>query len=74
MFAISESELTNGDWVEPGDRVHCTQCGGSHELKAGTDQNGQPAAVLLFYSCGTDSFLGAVKQMTLPGVHLVIEK
>jgi hypothetical protein len=72
FLAVSDDEL--GFFVKPGEKVSCNKCGGAHELQAGTGSDGQPSTVLLFYSCGESSFLGAVGGRLLPGVLLASEE
>lgn len=50
--------------VNKGDVITCPHCKGTHPLEP--DDNG--GTLLMFYRCGTDSFLGAVDGRLTVGV------
>ncbi len=51
--------------VKAGDSIACPNCGARHVLEAADDGS----ELMLFYRCGTSSYLGAVQGRLVIGVR-----
>lgn len=71
FVAFSNAELAGRPRVKAGDRIVCRFCSEPHALKAGDailqDGTKEPSELLLFYDCGSGSYVGAIDGKLLPG-------
>lgn len=54
--------------VNKGDLVKCHTCDGHHVLRGGT-ANGVESDLLMFFSCGNKSYLGAIDGHLITGTR-----
>lgn len=73
MVMFSNDELSKLPIVKAGDKIACSNCGGSHVLVGGRDEKGNPSELLLSYVCGDKVFLGAVANRLLGRAALLEE-
>ncbi len=65
-IGFSNETLAQGKQLAEGDEVMCPGCRERHVLETGTNE-GKKSNLLLFYRCGTTSFLAAVAGHSVMG-------
>ncbi len=60
FVAIGNDELEKMPPAEPGQRIKCGKCKGTHRLERSKNSKGQLTSNLLFYVCGDEPYLGAL--------------
>jgi hypothetical protein len=68
-IGFGNDQLEGKPIVHAGDVFLCRQCGQLHELKGGTDENGEVTELLLFYNCGEKAYLAAVANKLVIDVN-----
>lgn len=61
-IGFGSDELSDKPIVHAGDVFICQQCGQFHELMSSTDDKGDANEIILFYPCGGNYYLAAVKN------------
>lgn len=60
MIAFGNDELEDSPPLHIGEAILCPNCGGSHIVSGGINQDGQEEETLLFYKCGETAYLAGI--------------
>lgn len=71
-IGFSNETLERLPHVRPGDTLECLVCGRRHVLKASKDEQGQDTDAMLFYLCGNDTYLAALRGHLIVGVEVAL--
>jgi hypothetical protein len=65
FVGFSNATLQSLPEARQGDSIRCPKCGERHRLRASTQES---AALLLYYECGGDVYIGALHGRLVVGV------